>query len=74
MDYIAQFRVMNPHHYPFLNRQQKQDYCTAISKIYTRRLNQRHILKRGQINLTLLRSMFLNASVLITLNIFTDLT
>ena len=74
MDYIAQFRVKYPHHYPFLNRQRKQDYCTAISKTYTRRLNQRHILKRGQINLTLLRSMFLNASVLNTLNIFTDLT
>ena len=35
MDYIAQFRVMNPH----LNRQQKPDYCTALSKIYMRCLN-----------------------------------
>ena len=48
MGYIAQFRVMNPHQKPFLNRQQKPDYYTAISKIYTRNLNQRHIPKRGQ--------------------------
>ena len=36
-------------------------------------LHERHIPKRGQIIQTLLRSMFLNMSVLKTLNIFTDL-
>ena len=79
MDYIAQFRVMDSHQWPFYNRQRKPDYCTVISKIYTRGLNQRHIPKRGQMILTLLRSIFvptctfLNVSVLNTLNIFTDL-
>ena len=63
MDYIAQFLVMNPHQYPFLNRQLTPDYCVAISRIYTRSLNQRHISKRGQTIKTLLRSMFINVSV-----------
>ena len=34
--------------------------------MYTRSLNQRHIPKRGQVIKTLLRSMFLNISVLNT--------
>ena len=73
MDYIAQFRVMNPHQLPFLNRQRTPGFCAAISRIYTRSLNQRRIPKRpGQTIETLLRSMFLNVSVLNILNIFTD--
>ena len=73
MDYISQFRVMNPHQYDFLKRQRKPDHCAAISKIYTRSLYQRHIPKRGQVIKILLRSIFLNGSVLNTLHIFTDL-
>ena len=74
MDYIAQFRVMNPRQQPILNRQRTPDYnSAAISRIYTRSLNQRHIPKLGQIIKKILRSMFLNVSVLNTLNIFTDL-
>ena len=73
MDYIAQFRVMNPHHYLFfLNRQQKPDFSAAISRNNTRSLNQRHIPKRDQVIKTLHRSMFLNISVLNYLDIFTD--
>ena len=45
MDFTAQFRVMNPHQLPFLNRHRKPDYYSAISKINTRILNQRHIPK-----------------------------
>ena len=48
-------------------------YCAVISRIYTRSLNQRHIPKRGQTIKTLFRSMFLNVSVLNTLNTLTDL-
>ena len=43
MDYIVQFRVMNPHQQPLLSRQRKPDYNAAILSIYTRCLNQRHI-------------------------------
>ena len=60
MDYFAQFWVMNPH---------QPDYSAAISRIYTRSLNQRHIPKQGQVIKRLLRSMFLNVSVLNTLNV-----
>ena len=48
MDDIAQFRVMNPHQKPLLNRHRKQDYSAVISRIYTRNRNQRQIPKRGQ--------------------------
>ena len=41
--------------------------------MFTRSLNQRHSLNRGQAIKTLLRSMFLNVIVLNTLNTFTDL-
>ena len=60
MGYCAQFRVTNPH---------QPDYSAAISRIYTRSLNQRHIPKRGQVIKRLLRSIFLNVSVLNTLNV-----
>ena len=73
MDYIEQFRVMNPHQRPFLNRQRKPDNSASISRVYTRGLNQRHIPKRGQVIKSLLRSMFLNVNVLNTLNILTGL-
>ena len=73
MDYIAQFRVMNPHQQTFLNRQRTPDYCAAISSVYTRNLNKRHIPKRVQTIKILLGNMFLNLSVLNTLNIFIDL-
>ena len=70
MDYIAQFRVMNPHLFkPATNARL---LCCNFENLYET-LNQRHIPKRGQTNKTLLRSMFLNISVLNTLNIFTDL-
>ena len=72
MDYIKPLRVMNPHQKPFLNQQRTPDYCTAISRIYMRSVNQRHIPKRGQTIKTLLRSSFLNISVLNTLNIFIE--
>ena len=49
MDYIAQFWCNEPSSVAFFQPATKQDYCTAISKIYTRALHQRHISKRGQI-------------------------
>ena len=53
------------------NRQRKPEYCAAVSRKYTGSLNQRHIPKCGQIIEQVLRIVFLNVSILNTLN--TDL-
>ena len=66
---VSVYRTIGP---LVLNRQQKPDFSAAISRNNTRSLNQRHIPKRDQVIKTLHRSMFLNISVLNTLDILTD--
>ena len=57
MDYIAQFRVMNPNQKPLSNRQRKPDYSAAFSE-FIREVEIKDVFLNGVKELKWLRRVY----------------